>query len=177
MPAADWIERPVVSTRHEREVASSARHTLEVALESPISTDRLTWTLLAARGIDPRKTIADLLGDLDSFVVLRHDETEFVAGTGSKVWLPRGGGIKLRSPDGWSSWKEPGTVKAVGTLATEPLSENRCLLVTETQVEPVDATAERLFRIYWTAIAPLSGLIRKRWLDAIAKRAEVSHQG
>ena len=171
MPAADWIEDPVVKTRHELEVEAPAPTTLEVALASPISVDRITWLLLAARGIDPRKTIEDFLQELDSFVVLHRDATEFVAGTASKVWLPRGGSPKLEDPEGWSSWEEPGTVKAVGTLITEPLAEDRCLLVTETEVQPIDTTAERLFRVYWTAVAPLSGLIRRRWLDAIATRA------
>jgi hypothetical protein len=48
----------------------------------------------------------------------------------------------------------------------------RCRLITETQVEAIDESALLRFNIYWTAISPLSALIRKRWLSAIKKRVE-----
>ncbi len=35
-----------------------------------------------------------------------------------------------------------------------------------------DAAARRRFRLYWLAIRPFSGLIRRLWLRAIKRRAE-----
>lgn len=176
MPAADWIEHPTVDTVHQCVVNATAEETLAGALSAPIAMDPLTWSLLAARGLDPRRSIEEFIRADTGMLVLKLDPTEFVGGTAAKVWLPRGGNPKLQDPAGWTTWSEPGTVKAVGTLITEPLPDSemgpRCRLITETQVEAIDESALLRFNIYWTAISPLSALIRKRWLSAIKKRVE-----
>jgi hypothetical protein len=181
MPAADWIEQPVVDTIHQCVVNATDVETLAGALSAPIAMDRLTWSLLAARGLDPRRSIEEFIRSDTGMLVLKLDPTEFVGGTAAKVWLPRGGSPKLEDPTGWGSWQEPGTVKAVGTLITEPLSDSelgpRCRLITETQVEAIDESALWRFNVYWTAISPLSALIRKRWLSAIKKRVESQRAG
>jgi hypothetical protein len=181
MPAADWIEQPVVDTVHQCVVNATAEETLSGALSAPIAMDPLTWSLLAARGLDPRRSIEEFIRADTGMLVLKLGATEFVGGTAAKVWLPRGGKPKLEDPAGWSSWHEPGTVKAVGTLITEPLPDSeigpRCRLITETQVEAIDEAALWRFKAYWTAISPLSALIRKRWLSAIKKRVEGQQAG
>jgi hypothetical protein len=45
-------------------------------------------------------------------------------------------------------------------------------LSTETRVWAADPPARRRFRLYWLAIRPFSGLIRRLWLRAIKRRAE-----
>jgi hypothetical protein len=45
-------------------------------------------------------------------------------------------------------------------------------LSTETRVSAADPSARRRFRLYWLAIRPFSGLIRRVWLRAIKRRAE-----
>jgi len=48
-----------------------------------------------------------------------------------------------------------------------------CVVTTETRVQATDARTERRFRLYWTLIYPGSTLIRRMWLRAIQRRAEV----
>lgn len=45
-------------------------------------------------------------------------------------------------------------------------------LTTETRVFVTDDRSRRLFTGYWVVIRPFSGLIRRQWLAAIARRAE-----
>ncbi|HEU4422206.1 MAG TPA: hypothetical protein VFR67_06650 [Pilimelia sp.] len=45
-------------------------------------------------------------------------------------------------------------------------------LTTETRVLLTDERSRRAFRRYWLLIRPFSGLIRRRWLAAIVRRAE-----
>ena len=45
-------------------------------------------------------------------------------------------------------------------------------LTTETRVKAADARTRAGFRLYWLVIRPFSGLIRREWLRAIARRAE-----
>jgi hypothetical protein len=44
-------------------------------------------------------------------------------------------------------------------------------LTTETRVEPSDDAARRRFLRYWRLIKPFSGLVRRSWLRAAARRA------
>ena len=48
----------------------------------------------------------------------------------------------------------------------------RTLLTTETRVFAPDRQVRRRFALYWFAIRPGSGLIRRMWLRAIRRRAE-----
>jgi hypothetical protein len=52
----------------------------------------------------------------------------------------------------------------------EPVGEGSRLL-TETRVAAVDDRARRAFLRYWRVVRPFSGLVRKRWLVAVGKRA------
>lgn len=51
-------------------------------------------------------------------------------------------------------------------------SDGRTLLTTETRVFAPDRQVRRRFALYWFAIRPGSGLIRRMWLRAIKRRAE-----
>jgi hypothetical protein len=44
-------------------------------------------------------------------------------------------------------------------------------LATETRVQLTGAGARRWFKLYWLVVSPFSGLIRRVWLRAIARRA------
>ena len=46
------------------------------------------------------------------------------------------------------------------------------LVTTKTRVLATDPRAARRFAVYWRIIQPGSALIRRRWLRAIAARAE-----
>jgi hypothetical protein len=43
-------------------------------------------------------------------------------------------------------------------------------LHTETRVRAADRAARRRFRVYWLVVRPFSGLIRRSWLRAAARR-------
>ncbi|MEP7335602.1 MAG: hypothetical protein ABI717_07460, partial [Actinomycetota bacterium] len=61
---------------------------------------------------------------------------------------------------------EPGYAK----MAFNFRLEDR-VLSTETRVLLTDERSRKLFRRYWIVIRPFSGLIRREWLRAIARRA------
>ena len=44
-------------------------------------------------------------------------------------------------------------------------------LTTETRVFAPDRSVRRRFALYWTAIRPGSGMIRRMWLRAVKRRA------
>jgi len=83
----------------------------------------------------------------------------------------RGAPRKASDRDGWLSWRAPG-VKIVADFRAVGLGDGRSLLTTETRVLTLDSTSRTLFHLYWVVVGPFSALIRRRWLRAIAARAE-----
>ncbi len=63
------------------------------------------------------------------------------------------------------------TTAAMNFVVT-PDGRGGCDVSTETRVNAADKRSERLFAMYWTAIRPGSGIIRRMWLRAIRRRAE-----
>ena len=89
---------------------------------------------------------------------------ELVLGTIGQPWRFRGG----KRPDGdFATFDRPGYAK----LAIDWRLE-RGVLSTETRVFLTDEESGRKFRRYWLLIRPWSGLIRRVWRRAIARRAE-----
>jgi hypothetical protein len=142
-------------------------------MATPLRADRLTSALMRVRGLSTDGTLGEFFTGGTGFLTLHRDRREFTAGIATKVWKLRPGGPRLMDASKWHQWREPGTVKAVGSFRAEPVDDPGCsLLVTETQVEAVDEEGRRKFRRYWLVVEPFSRLIRRRWLRAIAARAE-----
>jgi hypothetical protein len=68
----------------------------------------------------------------------------------------------------------PGVVKAVMNFYIEHARHDAWLVSTETRVHATDASTRRKFARYWTLIRPGSGFIRRMWLRAIKRRAELT---
>ena len=107
-----------------------------------------------------------------TFLLLAHEpDREIVVGT--LVAAPPG----MRPPDEpTAQWYQalagPGYVKAVMNFLVEPDGAGS-LITTETRVFATDDSARRRFAAYWRVIYPGSALIRRMWLRAIQRRAEV----
>jgi hypothetical protein len=63
-------------------------------------------------------------------------------------------------------------VAAMNFLIT-PIGTNRCRLTTETRVYASTPAAIRRFATYWRIIHPGSDIIRRMWLRAVKRRAEL----
>jgi hypothetical protein len=88
-----------------------------------------------------------------------------VVGIG-RFWKPSGGLRKVTSREQFLAFEEPGYAKVAFDfrIADGELS-------TETRIASTDAAASRRFGLYWLAIRPGSGLIRREWLRALDRRA------
>jgi hypothetical protein len=89
--------------------------------------------------------------------------TEVVVAAAGTPWRPRGG---LRP----FADAAPGMVRMAADNRAVPAAGG-CILSTDTRVQGVDAEARRAFRRYWFVVGPFSGVIRRRWLHAVARAA------
>lgn len=75
------------------------------------------------------------------------------------------------TPAGFAAIDAPGFAKAVMNFRIAPDGDGASRVTTETRVFGTDAASVRRFAVYWRIIQPGSGLIRRRWLRAIQRRA------
>jgi hypothetical protein len=142
----DWLPEFDVGERHDAAVAATPERAIELALTAPVAPDRLVGALLAGRGLPARgRTIEDFLRAL---------EFDRLA----------------RAPTGWVAAADRRGLRIAISFEAEPIPGG-ARLVTETRVKALDDRARRAFRLYWLAIGPFSGLIRRHWLRAIQAAA------
>lgn len=163
MPPLDrWLPEFGFSERHARGLPVSPERALEVVIAMPAAPDPVVGLLLRLRGIRARTSIEELPGVL-GFEELERTSTLLVAGGSGTPWRPGGG-------TGPFADAAPGTVRMAIAFWAEHRPEGS-LLVTETRVAAADEQARRAFARYWRLIRPFSGLMRRRWLAAAARRA------
>lgn len=130
------------------------------------------WSHIRARGERRPVRLSDVLDRGFSLLGERPGE-EMVLGTVGRFWLLRGE-VRAVSPEDFHRADEPGTARAAWNFAVRPGPGGRTMLTTETRVRCADAATRRRLRLYWAAIGPFSGLIRREMLAAIRAAAEKS---
>ncbi len=124
-------------------------------------------TVLAPPAVQP---ILDVALASDFILLAREPDSETVIGT--LVITPRP--LPNLRPEGFVQIDhQAGYAKAALNFRLEDLGGGWTSLTTETRVFATDAASLRRFRAYWRVIYPGSALIRRMWLQAIKKRAEV----
>jgi len=151
--------------RHARAVDAPSDRLLAAAREVTLAEMWLVRALFRLRGLGrvPGGTLLDAMADEGFHVVAERPGRELVLAAVGKPWTPRGG---LRAFDDLAAFAEPGYALMAMSIEAE---DGR--LTTETRVRLTDGRARRLFRAYWLAVRPASGLVRRRWLRAAARRA------
>jgi hypothetical protein len=142
----DWLPEFDVGKRYDAAVAASPERALDLVLAAPVAPDPVVAGLLALRGLPARRrAIEDYLRALE-FDHLGRMPTE---------WAAAHDGKRLKIAIAFEAQPIPGGSR----------------LATETRVKALDERALRRFRLYWLAIGPFSGLIRRRWLRAVQEAA------
>jgi hypothetical protein len=172
-----------VSEVHRARILASPESTYRAARNLDLARSRTVRALVAARGIPlvlkgrrprPRPStlsIDDLLGA--GFVWLGEDPgVEFVLGVVGAFWRPTGGVLRVE-PQDFESFDRPGCAKAAWNFRVVAVrATDRSVVTTETRVMAPDQTSRRKFLLYWAAVGPFSGLIRRQALGLVKAEAE-----
>jgi hypothetical protein len=156
--------------------------TAAAAADLLASVEQVTWAevpvmraLMRVRSAGRLRLRADrpILHDMAGlgFTMLARADDELVAAAVGRPWSPAGGRAPRLADQAdpeqfFMDFSAPGWAK----IATN-FSVSAGKLATETRVLLTDDRSRRAFRRYWLVIRPFSGLIRRRWLAAIAHRA------
>ena len=124
-------------------------------LRRPGHAERLTLDRLIAAGFIPLGT---------------RDGRELALGLIGRFWTPSGGRMRV-APAEFARVAPAGHAKVVWTFVVEPDGPRAARLTTETRVACADAASRTRFRLYWLAVRPFSGLIRRAMLAAVVREA------
>jgi hypothetical protein len=143
---------------HSIALALPPAEAIAAALATPVAADPFVRALFRLRGIRTSGTIGDALRRLGLAPLVRADG-EIVFGGAGTPWRP---GTRIKP----FADARPGQVRVVTDFRADGRS-----LTTETRIAAVDDAARRAFSRYWFVVGPFSGVIRRRWLRAIANTA------
>jgi hypothetical protein len=153
--------------RHRRHVSAEPERVFAAVRELTLAETPVAAVLVRLRGMRPERDlpIFDEMRRVGFEVEAEEPGRELAFAAVGQPWKVRGG-ERRRGVD-FRTFAEPGFAK---------MAFNVCLdgptLSTETRVLLTDEQSRRAFRRYWLVIRPFSGLIRRAWLRAIARRAE-----
>jgi hypothetical protein len=171
-----FLPRFEFSERHEGVVAASPSRILAVIPTLAATDDPIVRALLAIRQAPAR-----LMGGIPAapfgmnrFTLLAQNESEMVFGLCGRFWRADFGLFPIPDGAAFKAFHEAGVPKLLMGFATSPTDEGATRLVTETRIHCLDAQAKRAFAPYWFAIRAGSGLIRRRMLSTLARRAKAS---
>ncbi len=183
LPTWDFAER------HEVRVRAAAPDVLEALRGEDLARSPLVRILLALRGMGtcrsgdgprafgrPRRLTLDDLPGLGFIQLGQVPGREVALGIAGRFWT-FGGDRQALDAEGFRQFRRPGFAKAVWNFSVEGERGGETRLATETRILCLDQASRRRFRLYWTAIRPFSGLLRREMLRAVRHGAEARARG
>lgn len=98
---------------------------------------------------------------------------EVVLGITGPFWRPVGNTLPFNKAD-FEGPVRPGVARGVWNFTVQQAGPKQTILATETRVACGDDASRLKFRIYWVAVRPFSGLIRRIMLKAIKQACEAA---
>ena len=172
----DVLPRYDFRSRHELEIETDPIG-VAAALEAfrlDVHASPVTRLLFGLRGLGlPRGTLREALTASSFTVLAEAPGREMVAGVLGRFWVPRERSSLLAPADAaeFVAFDRPGWAKGVMNLFIRPIRGGGTVLSTETRVLCTDERARSRFALYWAAIGPFSGWIRRDLLRGIREIA------
>jgi hypothetical protein len=153
--------------RHRRHVSAEPERVFAAVRQLTLAETPVAAVLVRLRGMHPERDlpIFDEMRRVGFEVEAEEPGRELAFAAVGQPWKVRGG-ERRRGVD-FRTFAEPGFAKMAFNFRLDGPT-----LSTETRVLLTDERSRRAFRRYWLVIRPFSGLIRRAWLRAIARRAE-----
>jgi hypothetical protein len=171
-----------ISEHHLLRIEASPERAFDAARGVDLARSKTIRALFAARGLPallrgrrsgPRTMTLDDLVRAGFVWLAEEPPTEMVLGVAGSFWRPKGGVVRIDADD-FESFRRDGLAKGVWNFRVVPVDEATSIVTTETRVQVPDEDSRHRFLLYWAAIGPFSGLIRKQALALIKADAEAA---
>jgi len=169
-----------VAERHAVRVAAPADITLSAACEMDFQQSRIIRVIFKTREFILRSEPEEdticrgLFAQTKALgwgMLAEVPGREIVMGAVTRPWAAN---VVFRAlpPDDFADFQEPGYVKIVWTLRTDPIGVTESIFRTETRALTTDSSARAKFRVYWSFFSPGILLIRRMMLRSLKREAE-----
>ena len=179
MPAWHWCETYGIRVDAQPEAAFDALFSV-TAEEMPV-----TRLLMKARelpalafgrkrfdGFPTEGPVVDRMLEFGFTRLDSRDGTELAVALIDQSWKIDGGDrIELAGRDDFTAFSREGYVKIAADFVATPVGTGT-FLSTQTRIAATDDRTRRIFGCYWTLIRPFSGITRRAWLGAAARRLD-----
>ena len=168
-----WLGTPAVRTRHQRLAATDCSALWESATRVRLRDTRSLGRLVRWRipDLEPGITYHELFRNYP-FAVLEQDEHLLVSGLCGRIWTLARDYPRLRGPEDFAVWDEPGTVRVAFGHWVRGAGPGRSELVSEARVEPTDRAAALRLRALWAVIGRFERLVGAEPLTIAVREAE-----
>jgi len=155
----------VIRTRHRREAQVAPEVLWAAARTVRLDETRTLGRLIGWRipGTPPHETFVELFAR-EPFCVLDEGPTHSISGLCGRIWTLRRDYPRLRGPEDFRGWDEPGTARVLFAHWAEPAPTGSAL-VSEARVAAVDARARFALSVLW---ATMRGFERRIGGEALA---------
>jgi len=168
--------------RHEERIAAHPNQILDAIMGLQNSDDALVRALIMLREAPARLAIAVGLNSglekrppfgMENFTVLGRNDSELVYGLVGRFWRPSFGLFPIADAKAFQNFYEPGVAKLVMNFIVSPIEKSDDMrLVTETKILCPNRWSLFMCNIYWGAIRMASGVVRRRMLAVVKRKAE-----
>jgi hypothetical protein len=161
----------VIRTRHRREAAVAPEALWAAARMVRLDETRTLGRLIGWRipGTPPHETFVELFAR-EPFCVLDEGPTHSISGLCGRIWTLRRDYPRLRGPEDFRTWDEPGTARVLFAHWAEP-AERGSALISEARVAAVDARARFALSVLWPTVRGFERRIGGEALSLAAQRA------
>ena len=169
----DWLGRPAIRTHHRRAAAAPPDALWDAANTVRLSDTRLLGRVVRWRlpGTSSDTPFSDLVRSYP-FVVLDEGEHHLVSGLAGRIWTLARDYPRIGSPEEYTAWDEPGTVRVLFGHGIVPSDDGRSEIVSEARVQPVDRRGAIRLRAVWAVVGQFERLIGAEPLPVAVRRAE-----
>jgi len=173
-PSLDrWLDHASVRTRHARRARTDAQTLWQAAESVRLCDTRVLGRVVQWRlpGTPRAATFAEIFRRYP-FTVLDEGEHHLVCGMCGRIWTLARDYPRLRGPEDYEAWAEPGTVRVLFAHWAEPNADGRSRIVSEARVQPVDRHAALRLRAVWALVGGFERFIGAEPLPVAVRRAE-----
>jgi hypothetical protein len=167
------------SEYHETTINASPEKVKSAWQNTPIREIAVVDLLMKIRGLPANKEEKDKVAMMNQcagtfrtpdFCYFEMDSTEFITVMLIKA-SAQADPPSMKSLEQFINFNEAGYIKVVLNFRIIPIENGRTLVTTETRNQGLTPKDRRIFGRYWRVIYPGSAIIRRLWLDALAKKA------
>lgn len=173
-----WLPDPILRVTHRRQAEATPQALWEAAATVRLEDCRVLGRLVRWRipGLSRNLTYRELFRR-EPFVVLEEGECSSLSGLCGRIWTLRRDYPRLKRPEDFTRWDEPGTVRVLFAHWAEPAGRDRAALVSRTHIAANDRGARRGVALVRPLITAFEHLVDREPLAIAAHVAEERHRG